>query len=188
MRNNEAVWGPQLFLFSLGGCTFGAFKVRLRQQLARSTSSASLASSFGTMAGDGNDSVKAANSELTFLLTREKVDPKIISSITDAGIDTVKQFAALAPNAEEFRKLALASFSLGEGKTLIECGKLAKVMCSWESARARSTRAAEIEGKRGLGRAEAVALQRFRLHESGLRDELLGAWRSQDASSRVPGA
>ena len=60
----------------------------------------------------GIDETKMTN-ELSFLLTREKVDPAIIATLEEVEIVTVKHFAGLAQDEPSFRKMAAKSFKLG---------------------------------------------------------------------------
>ena len=75
--------------------------------------------------------------ELAFLLEREKIEEAIVEQFVAAGILTLKHFACLVPDREGMRKLAVTSFGLSDGD-LIGMGKIARLICAWETAQTRS--------------------------------------------------
>ena len=78
-----------------------------------------------------------ASAELTYILEKEKVDGEVKTKLEEAGITTVRQFAALVQNADEMRALAKASFSMDD-TDLTGKAKLARLICAWDTAKARS--------------------------------------------------
>ena len=62
--------------------------------------------------------MSTASTELIYLLEKEKVDAEVKTKLEEAGITTVRQFAALVQNADEMRALAKASFGMADGDLL----------------------------------------------------------------------
>ena len=89
-------------------------------------------------------SESAASSDLKFLFDREGVAAEVQTSIYDAGISTVRQFAALVPDVAALRKCLVEDFGMVDANL---AGKVAisKVVVVWETAKVRSEKAAEAE-------------------------------------------
>ena len=89
--------------------------------------------------------VNCVTSELTFLMSREKVDDEVTQKLVDAGIETVKQLAALVSTQEDLT--ASAKNSLGSGnEDLAQMAKLSRLVCAWNVAKNRTDKVAEMEG------------------------------------------
>ena len=91
-------------------------------------------------------SESAASSDLKFLFDREGVAAEVQTGIFDAGISTVRQFAALVPDVAALRKCLVEDFGMSDSNL---AGKVAisKVVVVWETAKVRSEKAAEAEAE-----------------------------------------
>ena len=92
--------------------------------------------------------MEAASSDLRFLMSREQVDTQIQARVYHMGIVSVRQYAALAKDAEDLKDLIRSGgFGLDPTGTLIERVKMSKLIVAWESAKARASKLAEAEGE-----------------------------------------
>jgi len=86
----------------------------------------------------------SAGSDLKFLLDREMVDSNFQDQLLGAGVNSVKQFAALVKDRDELMTVLDSEFTIpGEG--LVKRVAMSRIVVAWETARARASKAAEAE-------------------------------------------
>ena len=88
----------------------------------------------------------SVSSDLQFLFDREGVAADTQKGIFDAGITTIRQFAALVPDVAALRKCLIEDFGMTDGNL---AGKVAmsKVVVVWETAKIRAEKSAEAEAE-----------------------------------------
>ena len=86
------------------------------------------------------------SADLIFLYEKEGVHKDITDKLTAAEVFTTKQFAVLVDTAEELRTLAKESFGV-DSKDLAGKVKLSKLVCAWNSAKARAVEQDKTEAE-----------------------------------------
>ena len=86
------------------------------------------------------------SADLIFLYEKEGVHKDITDKLTGAEVFTTKQFAVLVDSAEELRTLAKESFGV-DSKDLAGKVKLSKLVCAWNSAKARAVEQDKTEAE-----------------------------------------
>ena len=97
------------------------------------------------------------SSDVKFLMDREGVPGDLVTKFMDAGITTVRLFAAFAADAQDVRKTLTDDFGI-DGATLVGRVTAGKVIVAWELAKARSSKLAEAEAESEV-RQEAKPLR-----------------------------
>lgn len=84
--------------------------------------------------------------ELDFLFDREGIAPETQKKVRDAGVLTVRHFAGLAATSDGMREILTKDL---EVDTSTFAGKVAasKFLAAWESAKARSSKVAQVEAE-----------------------------------------
>ena len=90
--------------------------------------------------------VSKTSADLMFLYEKEGVHKDITDKLTAAEVYTMKQFAVLVDTAEELRALAKDSFGV-DSKDLAGKVKLSKLVCAWNSAKARAVEQDKTEAE-----------------------------------------
>ena len=100
------------------------------------------------MLAEEDAAMEAASSDLKFLMPREQVDNSLQVRFYHMGIVSVRQYAAIAKDAEDPKDLVRSGgFGLDPTGTLLERVKTSKLIVAWESAKARASKLAEAEGE-----------------------------------------
>ena len=90
---------------------------------------------------------ESAGSGLKFLLDREGVSLDFQGKLFHVGVSNVKQFAVFAEDRAELRKLLKDNFEIDAEANITSRVAASKIVVAWESAKARSSKQAEIEGE-----------------------------------------
>jgi len=85
--------------------------------------------------------------DLKFLFDREGVAADLQAKFFEAGIVSMRQFAAFAADGEELRKSLKEDFALDPASGLQTKITISKVVVAWESAKVRSQKMAEAEAE-----------------------------------------
>lgn len=88
-----------------------------------------------------------ANADLLNLMTCAKVPEEIQKKLYEAGVSSVKEFAALVTDEADMRKLLVKEFGIKEDDGLAERVKVSKVIVAWETAKGRTAKMTEMEGE-----------------------------------------
>ena len=88
--------------------------------------------------------LKKAESDLKYMLDKEDVEEDIQCKFFHIGITGVRHFAAFASTIDEFKAALKEGFGLDPGGGFADRVRVAKLVVSWEAAKARSSKAAEI--------------------------------------------
>ena len=75
-----------------------------------------------------------ANADLLNLMTCAKVPEEIQKKLYEAGVSSVKEFAALVTDEADMKKLLVKEFGIKEDDGLAERVKVSKVTVAWETA------------------------------------------------------
>jgi hypothetical protein len=85
-------------------------------------------------------------SDLKFLFDREGVSEDFQLGLFEAGVVTIRQFAAIVSSTTELRKVLKEGFSLDSETDFASRAKVSRVLVAWESSHARASKMAEAEG------------------------------------------
>ena len=99
-----------------------------------------------------------ANTDLKFLLTKEEVSEAVQTTLYEAGVTTVKQFAALVKDEEELRALGATTFGLGDMTTLANKVKMANLLCAYNAAKARTSELYKVDAENEVRMVPKVVL------------------------------
>jgi len=97
--------------------------------------------------GIPQDILSSVGSDLLHLFDTAKVTEDVQRAFYEAGVSTVKEFAAMFENTAALRELLKKEFKLDEGESLRARVKVSKVVVAWESAKGRATKLAEMDGE-----------------------------------------
>jgi len=86
-------------------------------------------------------------SDLIHLFDTSKVAEDIQKSFYEAGVGSVKEFAAMFENTAALRGLLKTEFKLDETESLAARVRVSKVVVAYESAKSRASKVAELEGE-----------------------------------------
>ena len=93
------------------------------------------------------DAMEAASTDFKFLMDRENVPKGLQAKIFHAGVTSVPQFAAFAPDSEELRKSLKDDFELDPAAGLATKVTISRVVVAWEAAKSRAAKRAENEAE-----------------------------------------
>jgi hypothetical protein len=99
---------------------------------------------------DIEQALASADSDLRFLMDREKVDETVQAKLYISGVSTVRQFAVMFANVDDLRDVLKADFSLGPAAGLADRVKISRVLVAWETAKGRAAKSIEIDQEREM--------------------------------------
>ena len=91
--------------------------------------------------------MNACMPDLKLLFDRKGIAAELQAKFFEAGIVSMRQFAAVAADGEELRKSLKEDFALDPAAGLQTKITISKVVVAWESAKVRSQKRAEAEAK-----------------------------------------
>ena len=113
--------------------------------------------------------MQAGSPDLKFLFDREGIKLDIQAAIFNAGVLTMRQFAAMFESSEDLRKIAKDELNVDPAASLANRVLVSKMIVAWESAKVRSGKMAEAEADSEL-RQEAKPIKGTDFHA------ILKAW------------
>ena len=110
-----------------------------------------------------------ANADFMHLMAGAKVPKEIQDKFVEAGVDSVKSFAAAFKDVDDLHKTIKKELSLDPEESLSARMKVAKVVVAWETAKGRSAKMVEMEAEAEKPEgAQARARAGPQGHEEGL--------------------
>ena len=88
-----------------------------------------------------------ANADFMHLMAGAKVPKEIQDKFVEAGVDSVKAFAAAFKDVDDLHKTIKKELSLDPEESLGARMKVAKVVVAWETAKGRSAKMVELEAE-----------------------------------------
>ena len=114
------------------------------------------------MASSDVPGAENVGSDLVHLLEQSKVTREIQEAFYKAGIDSVKNFAALVEKVEDLRELMKVEFRIDPATSLAERVKVSNVVVAWNSAKTRAAKVAELDGEAEIrGEAKKIPMPDF---------------------------
>ena len=89
----------------------------------------------------------SANADLVHLMNLSHVPDDVQQKFYEAGVQGVREFAAIVSKEDDLRALLKKEFGLDEEASLAERVKVAKVIVAWDTARGRTTKMVEMEAE-----------------------------------------
>ena len=124
--------------------------------------------------------------DLKFLFDREGIAAELQAKFFEAGIVSMRQFAAFAADGEELRKSLKEDFALDPAAGLQTKITIPKVVVAWESAKVRSQKRAEAQAEAEV-RQEAKPLRStdFKIMREACEEKWRGARRSKSRPGSI---
>ena len=101
-----------------------------------------------------------AKPDLKFLFMKEEVHQEIQDKLIEAGVTSVKQFAALVKDADELRELAADSFGLGDMRALANKVKMSNLVCAHNASKARSAEFDKMDAEKNARQVSKMIARR----------------------------
>ena len=88
-----------------------------------------------------------ANADFVHLMSGAKVPQELQDKFIDAGVDSVKSFAAAFKDIDDLHKTIKKELGIDPEESLSMRMKAAKVVVAWETAKGRSAKMVEMEAE-----------------------------------------